>query len=66
VVESIVAQVTSMQSQHVTDLRLALVEVDARIPRLPPLFTDPVIVPGVSPVRTAHIQDVRSAIIALE
>jgi hypothetical protein len=34
--------------------------------RAAPAFTDTVIMPGVTPARAAHIQELRAAIVALE
>ncbi len=56
----------SIRSAHVTELRTALEQAYIEAGRTPPPYSDPVIVSGSTVVRAAHIQELRSAVVALE
>ena len=58
-------QATPIRVQHIIDLRLALHQVYAAAGRTPPQYTDPSLGAG-SPIRAAHIMELRAAVMALE
>jgi hypothetical protein len=48
-----------IRAAHITELREALAQACS-----PPAYTDPVLVPGVTPARAVHITELRSAVLA--
>jgi hypothetical protein len=56
-----------VKGSHVSELRAALADVYwRRVFNRGPAYTDPVITPGVTPVKAVHITELRAAILALE
>lgn len=56
-----------VKGSHLSELRSALADVYWRRYRYyGPTYTDPVITPGVTPVKAVHIAELRAAILALE
>jgi hypothetical protein len=56
-----------VRAAHLADLRLALRQAYDAAGRVDfPDLTDPVVTPGITPIRAAHIQQLRQAVVALE
>jgi hypothetical protein len=57
---------TVIAAVHVSDLRTALAQVytAAGVPQ--PVYTDPVLVAGTTPIKAVHIAELRSAVVAIE
>ena len=51
---------------HLTELRAALSEAYAAAGRAAPAYTDPVVTPGATVIRAAHLMELRAAVAALE
>jgi hypothetical protein len=56
---------TQIKAQHIVDLRNALAQAYVHTGRTPPAYTDPGLEPGVT-MKTAHIAELRAAVIAIE
>jgi hypothetical protein len=57
---------TAIRTIHITELRGALAAVYATRGLAAPTYTDSVLVPGVTPMKVAHIAELRAAIVAAE
>jgi hypothetical protein len=51
---------------HLTELRAALGQVYTSMGRSAPAYTDPVLTPGVTPMKAVHVMELRDAVIAVE
>ena len=56
---------TTIQSQHIADLRAALSQVYVAARLTPPIYTDLMIAPGIT-VKAVHIIEIRGNVISLE
>jgi hypothetical protein len=54
-----------LKAVHLMELRTALNQVYARLGRQAPAYTDPTIIPGQTPSKAAHVQELRNAVSAL-
>jgi hypothetical protein len=57
---------TAVRGVHITQLRSAVSETAAAAAAIAPRFSDPVITPLVTPIRSRHVRELRDAIGALE
>ena len=62
---TLVASTTQVQAVHILELRQALQGVFVARVEVEPAYTDPVTLVGV-PIKTAHIQELRDAVVGLE
>lgn len=60
----IVAGVTAIKAVHVTQMRTAVIQAYQAAGRAAPTFSDPLL-SSLSPVRAAHIMELRAAVLAL-
>ncbi len=61
----LVASTTQVQAVHILELRQALQDVFVARMEVEPTYTDPVSLVGV-PIKAAHIQELRDAVVGLE
>ena len=57
---------TPTRAVHLTELRGALAAAYAAAGRLAPAYTDAAVTPGVTAMRSAHLQELRAAVVGLE
>ena len=56
----------TVKAVHLTEMRSALADVYAILLRAAPVYTDSTVTGGVTPIRAAHVSELRTAIAALE
>lgn len=56
----------TIRAAHVIELREALRQAYVEARRSVPVYTDPTITPGVTMLKAVHIQELRTAVVALE
>ena len=62
---TLVASLTQAHAVHILELRQALQDVFVARVEVEPAYTDPVTLVGV-PIKAAHIQELRDAVVGLE
>lgn len=60
------AEVTSVRRMHLLELRQALAEAYRAAGRTAPRWTDPLPALATTPIRAAHLMELRAAVVALE
>src|SRR5262245_1785599 len=64
--DTLTAKTTAIKPAHIAEMRTAINQIYRKLGRRLPTYTDPILVPGRTVVRSAHIQELRKAVSALQ